>query len=120
MQLSPRTHMLPARSRLLLTLLDFNIRLAKAAAEGGEVVHDAQTPLAQLAERCRVGVDADVARTRQRTTATGSLPAGDEWASVWAEPLGAVLQVRHLEASAARFLPFVSRQMQDNKAGALH
>ena len=77
-------------------MCQMDARLAKAD-EGEASREGAQTLLAQLAERCRVGVDADVARGLQRTTATGSLPAGDEWASAWAAPLGALLQVSHLK-----------------------
>lgn len=71
------------------------------AVKAGEITKAAQAPLAQMAQRCRVGVDADVARGRQSTPAGSDLPAGGSWQSVWAAPLGTVVEVRSLQIPAA-------------------
>jgi hypothetical protein len=77
-----------------------HVRLAKASIEVKAIMPDAQAPLVQLAERCRVGLDADVVQMRQSTAASGNLSTGGRWTSIWAAPLGAVLQVSSLQGQA--------------------
>jgi hypothetical protein len=53
-----------------------------------------QHPLLQLAERCRVLVDADVANMRRRAASSHQESGPCNPISVWAVPLGMVMQVR--------------------------
>ena len=55
-----------------------------------------QPPLLQLAERCRVGLHADVADMRRRGAADSGQQLGPGGqTSAWAAPLGLAMQVRH-------------------------
>ena len=54
-----------------------------------------QPPLLQLAEHCRVGVHADAADMQRRAADSSQQPGPGGQTSIWAAPLGLVMQVRH-------------------------
>ena len=58
-------------------------------------------PLLQLAERCRVLVDADVADMRRRAASSHQEAGPCNPTSVWAVPLGRVMQVRQTLSSGS-------------------
>lgn len=73
-----------------------------------------QPPLLRLAERCRVGLDADVADMQRRAADSGQQPRPGGQTSAWAAPLGLVMQVRHAgpdpQSCTLRSLAYLTHQ----------